>query len=165
MIASAFTFAGAHASTTPRSSDGARITTFSPFHSCGLWLAVTITPAAAACASTITPTVGVIATPQSSTSHPPATNPAAAARNSTSPAARPSRASTTSGRFPWTPPLPPRNCSATTIANRAATSGVIDLPKMPRHPLTLNISGAPAAPGLLIVHSLLESKPPGSRSK
>ena len=135
--------------------------TLTPFHSCGLWLAVTTIPPTAPRTSHITPIVGVIATPHSSTSHPAAASPAAHARMSTSPPTRPIPPQNTRGP-PIPPPPPPAGevsersddgggipCPArstnhppTTIANRAATSGVIVFPKIPRHPDTESISGA-----------------------
>ena len=69
-----------------------------PFQMMGLWLAVIASPPSALRSLIMTPTVGVIATPMSMTSHPVAMSPPMAAAASGGPLIRPSRPTTTTGR-------------------------------------------------------------------
>ena len=130
MIASATGFGGAR----PSPSRHLR-----PFHSIGLWLAVTAMPPSAPSARIMSPTVGVIATPMSTTSQPTDASAPCTARASDSPPKRPSRATTSFGRRPATSV---RICEPNAAAKVAATTGVIVLPTMPRAPETESMRGA-----------------------
>ena len=69
-----------------------------PFHSIGLWLAVTLIPPSHSSSRIITPTVGVVLTPRRVTSQPTPARPAAAAE-----ARRWGALSGAAGGWPWCP--------------------------------------------------------------
>ena len=109
-----------------------------PFHSIGLWLAVEISAPSACVCNTITPTVGVMATPRSVTRQPARSKPSMACSKSSAPLSRPSRPVITCGAL--------FECSINhepkAKPNACATCGVMVFPTMPRAPETLSIKGA-----------------------
>ncbi len=111
---------------------------FRPFHSTGLWLAVTTIPAAPRSIAA-TPTVGVAAMPRRITAAPVRCSPSTAACSIHAPEGRGSRPSTIVGG-----PLPvvALTYDANAAAKRRATSAVIDSPTMPRAPETESMRGA-----------------------
>ncbi len=115
--------------------------TFKPFHCPGLWLAVTVSPASALRCTTITPIVGVIATPTSTTRHPHAASASPAMPRNSSPPRRPSHPSTTVG---LAAPHSSFNHDTAAPTNRRTTSCVRLSPTIPRHPLTESMRGAKA---------------------
>lgn len=117
----------------------------SPFHICGLWLAVRTIPATsvegswARVESVMTAVVGVIATPRSTTRTPGASDSGdGGGTNHVAPRAPVTSENDGDGSTGGALDEPRRVAPA----KRAMTSGVSDWPTIPRQPETLSMSGA-----------------------